>query len=88
MESITVVKDFRVTATPNPSSTYFTLSIKSNLDKAVSVKIMDAAGRLVETKLNAAANSTIQIGEKLVPGVYFVEVLQGSKVQRLKLVKQ
>ncbi len=88
MESNTVVKDFKVTATPNPSSNYFTLSIKSNLDKAVSVKIMDAAGRLVETKLNAPANSTLQIGDKLLPGVYFVEVLQGNKVQRLKLVKQ
>jgi uncharacterized protein YjiK len=78
----------KVTVAPNPSSTYFTLIIQSSSTKALNVIITDASGRVVETKLNIAANRTIQIGNKLTAGVYFVEVMQDGKKQRVKLVKQ
>ncbi|WP_462254651.1 choice-of-anchor V domain-containing protein [Ferruginibacter sp.] len=77
----------KVTVAPNPSSSYFTLNIKSSSNKAVTIKITDASGRLVETK-QTATNSAIQVGNKLPAGIYFAEVLQDGKVQRMKLVKQ
>jgi endoglucanase len=88
IESNTIVKALQVTATPNPSTNYFSLSIKSNSNKSVNITVLDAAGRVVETNKNAAANSTLQIGSKLIPGIYFIEVLQDNQKQRIKLVKQ
>lgn len=88
MESKHTGKELAVTVTPNPSSSYFTIGIRSNNSNPVSVRVMDAAGRLVETKLNATANSTLQIGSRLSAGIYFVEIIQGSEKQRVKLVKQ
>jgi PA14 domain/FG-GAP-like repeat/Bacterial Ig domain/Secretion system C-terminal sorting domain/IPT/TIG domain len=78
----------KVTVAPNPSSTYFTLIIQSNNNKELSIMVTDASGRVVETKSNLAANRTVQIGDKLTAGVYFVEVMQDGKKQRMKLVKQ
>jgi hypothetical protein len=87
-QTIDAAKKLTVTATPNPSNNYFTLNTRSNSDKALSVKMMDAAGRVVENRLNVAANGTIQVGAKLPAGIYFVEVIQGTQKEMLKLVKQ
>jgi Bacterial Ig domain/PA14 domain/Secretion system C-terminal sorting domain/Galactose oxidase, central domain len=81
-------KGLKVTAMPNPSVSYFTINTKSISDKPISVTIMDVTGRIVERKQNIAANGTLQVGNKLGAGVYFVEVIQGTQKQRLKLVKQ
>jgi PA14 domain/Bacterial Ig domain/Secretion system C-terminal sorting domain/Galactose oxidase, central domain len=78
----------KVVVAPNPTSRYFTLVIKSGSNKTLNVTVSDAEGRLVEAKRNLAPNNTIQIGDKLIAGVYFVEVMQDGKKQRLKLVKQ
>jgi hypothetical protein len=90
MESRTIAgfSSLKVTATPNPATNYFTLRTSSSDAKTLDVKVMDAQGRVVETKLNMAANGIIHIGEKLPAGIYFVEVLQGTQKERLKLVKQ
>jgi Bacterial Ig domain/PA14 domain/Secretion system C-terminal sorting domain/Calx-beta domain/HYR domain len=78
----------KVKATPNPSQSYFTINTRSNSDKTITVKVMDAMGRIVENRLNAAANGTLRIGDRLPAGIYFVEVTQGVRKERLKLVKQ
>ncbi|MDN3656743.1 HYR domain-containing protein [Ferruginibacter paludis] len=90
MESKTIVgfNSLKVSATPNPSTNYFTLRTSSSDAKTLDVKVMDAQGRIVETKLNMTANGIIRIGDKLPAGIYFVEVLQGTQKERLKLVKQ
>ncbi len=90
MESRTIVGvgSLKVTATPNPATSYFTLRTSSSNATTLSVKVIDAQGRIVETKLNMAANGTIRIGDKLPAGIYFVEALQGTQKERLKLVKE
>lgn len=77
-----------VKAFPNPSQSYFTVITKSNIDKTLDVTITDVTGRIVERRLNIAANGTIHFGNKLRAGLYFVEVIQAKQKQRLKLVKQ
>lgn len=77
----------KVTVAPNSSSSYFTLVIQSNSNKALNIVVTDAAGRVVETKRNVASNQMVQIGDKLIAGVYFVELMQDGKKQRVKLVK-
>jgi hypothetical protein len=46
------------------------------------------SGRLLEGKKGIASNTNLNMGQTLKPGVYFVRVMQGSKVVTLKLVKQ
>lgn len=82
------VKSLKVTVTPNPSRNYFTIITNSNINDLFSVIVTDIMGRVVETRLNMPANGTLQLGNKLSAGIYFVEVKQGMLKQRLKLVKQ
>ena len=88
MEQVNSNASLKVTVMPNPSSNYFTLSIQGRSDKAVTITITDAAGRQVERKEKVAANSTLQVGNKLPAGIYFATIQQDGKTQRLKLVKQ
>jgi len=85
---IQTVKGLQVVATPNPSTGYFTLVTRSNSDKILMIILTDIAGRVVEKRLNIAANGTITLGQGLPAGVYFVEVRQGDQKQNLKLIKQ
>ena len=77
-----------ITATPNPSTTQFVLKTTSASNAQISVRVLDVQGRLVENHLGGNANGTLYIGQRLVPGLYFVEVQQGKDKKRLKLIKQ
>lgn len=85
---IRTVKGLQVTATPNPATGYFTLVTRSNSDKALTIILTDVAGRIVEKRLNIAANGTITLGHGLPSGIYFAEVRQDGQQQNLKLIKQ
>ncbi|MEP6554487.1 MAG: Ig-like domain-containing protein, partial [Ferruginibacter sp.] len=88
MENVTNKGALKVKATPNPTQSYFTIAISSKKNELVSMIVTDAAGRVVEKKQHVAANSTIQLGNRLPAGIYFVEIMQGNEKQRVKLVKQ
>jgi hypothetical protein len=83
-----VMATLQARAFPNPSTTYFTLIIQSNSDKAVQLRVVDAVGRIVEGKNGLASTSTHRIGHSYRPGVYFAQVMQGGKMVTVKLVKQ
>ncbi len=84
----TAAHAFKVTVSPNPSSDKFTLVTSSNNEKPLSVVVTDVRGRVIEKKQQVAANGIILLGSPWHAGVYFVEVTQDGKKQRLKLVKQ
>lgn len=72
---------------PNPSSSYFTLQIRSTNDAPVTVRITDQAGRVVYMQQGVAAISNVKAGQELKTGVYFAEVVQGGERKVVKLVK-
>ena len=75
-------------AMPNPSSNYFTLTIRGgNLSKAITLQVTDALGRVVEQRTNLQTNSNIQIGSNYKPGMYLVQITQGSVHEQAKLIK-
>jgi uncharacterized delta-60 repeat protein len=79
---------FDVTAMPNPSHTYFKLEVQSpDKFEKLSIRIMDIAGRVIESKSNVAVDETIQLGEQYKAGTYMVEVKQGQNIKVIKLVK-
>ena len=73
---------------PNPTSFYFTMNIQSKNKDKVKLTIMDIAGRVIEQRTDVPANSTLQIGSKYHPGMYFAEVMQGKDRVVLKLIKE
>jgi hypothetical protein len=84
-----LIQTFDITATPNPTFSYFNLNIAgNNAAGLVNVKVTDVLGRVVEAKQNLAPGQTLRIGSEYKPGVYIVQVMQGDTVKQLKLVKQ
>jgi hypothetical protein len=77
-----------VKASPNPTYNYFTLITSSNSEQPLTITVTDVLGRMVEKKEKIAANGSVQLGSKLSKGVYFVEVVQGTNRQKVKLIKQ
>lgn len=83
---VDVETPFSVKVLPNPSSTYFTLQVQSDLKELVEIRVTDLQGRRVyNTRGNAGS---FRFGETLAGGIYLVEVIQGKQKQVLKLIKQ
>lgn len=76
-----------VVASPNPSTNHFVLSIQGAVNSKLTLKVTDILGRVVEQKNNLQANRSLQIGADYRPGVYFVELIQGSEIKQVKLLK-
>ncbi|HYH16170.1 MAG TPA: MopE-related protein, partial [Flavisolibacter sp.] len=86
-EVVPVALTLAVTATPNPAPGYFTLQLTSPSAQVITVRILDAVGRVKEVRSNVAANTTLQLGHQYQPGLYYAEVLQGNQRIVVKLVK-
>lgn len=73
---------------PNPSRNYFTVNIETgnNTDK-ISVRLIDAAGRVVEVKNNLSGSQALRIGANLKAGIYVAEIRQGNSARQIKLLK-
>ena len=81
--------NFEVVTAPNPSNSYFNLTVKSsNTNEPVLVRVMDELGRMIEQKENVMPGSTIRFGEKYIQGMYFIMVVQDKNRKTIKLVKQ
>ena len=77
-----------VNAAPNPTSSYFTLSLNSIGKEKIKVAVVDLMGRAIEKITDIMPNSTIQIGGKYHPGIYMVQATQGQQTVVLKLIKE
>jgi hypothetical protein len=73
---------------PNPSSTYFSLVLRSLSKEKINLKVMDVAGRVIEQRSDVKANSTLQLGSRYYSGMYFAEITQGSDKVIVRLLKQ
>lgn len=76
-----------LSATPNPAAGPFVLVVKSNRNLPVTIKTIDVAGRVVETKRNAPANGSLSVGQSYLPGLYIVEAVQGEERVLLRVIK-
>lgn len=72
---------------PNPSSGVFTLRLGSEYHSSVSVIVKDVTGKVVE-RLSSITGSNFRFGDKLVKGVYFVEITNGGEKEVLRVVKE
>lgn len=85
--SVTTEAELKITVMPNPTTTYFTLKFESKYSTPVSMRVMDASGRIVDVKSGINANSTIQVGATYTRGSYFAEFTQGGIRKVIQLLK-
>ncbi len=78
----------QVIAGPNPSTSFFTLTTKSNSDELLTITVTDILGGVIERRTRVTPNTTIEVGNNFRAGVYFVELTQGVRKVRLKLVHE
>jgi hypothetical protein len=83
----TTEEDLKVTVMPNPTTTFFTLKLESKYETPVSMRVMDARGRVIDAKSKIGANSTIQIGHNYSSGTYYAELIQGTKRKVVQMIK-
>jgi hypothetical protein len=83
----TSTEDLKVTVLPNPSTTFFTLKFESRFETPITLKVMDASGRVVDAKSKIGANSTLQVGHSYPSGTYFAEIVQGNQRKVVQLIK-
>lgn len=77
-----------VSAYPNPSNSSFTIVLQSPVNTIATLRVIDAVGRVIETRAGLARNSIIQIGDNYQPGLYYAEVVQEKQRVVVKLIKQ
>jgi hypothetical protein len=77
----------QVKVSPNPSNSYFTITITSKSQLPVDIRLIDAGGRVVELRQNVASTSTLTMGRNLRPGIYYLEGVQGKDRQGRSLLK-
>lgn len=79
---------FRARVRPNPSSTQFMIDMFSDNKEKISVQVFDVVGRIIERRDGLTPYQIIKIGSAFKPGVYFVQLTQGTKTIMLKMIKQ
>ena len=74
---------------PNPSvkGTDFTLNATGKTSQDVQIRVLNMLGKTVYST-KGAANQTYKFGGNFISGIYIVEVIQGTEIQRVKVVKQ
>ena len=76
-----------IQASPNPSSSYFTVTIVTDHPGKLMLRVIDIAGRIVEQKDGVRAFQSYRLGGNYSPGIYFIEVMDGKEKQVVKIVR-
>jgi hypothetical protein len=86
-EEQAVDQKLTVAVMPNPASSSFNLAIRSSGKEAVTVRILDIFGQVIEKheKINTAG--VLRIGQNWTGGTYFAEVIQGNERKVIKLIR-
>lgn len=80
-------EELQITVLPNPTTTYFTLRLTSKYESPVNIRVIDANGRVVDARNKIGANSTIQVGHNYSSGIYYAEMIQGTRRKMVQLIK-
>jgi len=76
-----------VKAFPNPSPGQFIIMTLSTSPKPLSISVTDNSGKLVESRNGLPATGLFLLGDRYVPGVYYLQVKQGNSKETIKLIK-
>ena len=82
-----ISESISITARPNPSSYQFTLRFNSAGKAPATLRVIDASGRVIETKTQVRPGTDIIVGMDYKPGIYFAVAIQEVKKVVIKLLK-
>jgi hypothetical protein len=84
----TVISSMEVKAYPNPAQSQFNIKLESsNTTDPIKIIVYGMNGNVVESKQNLKAGQSLVIGGLYRPGIYILEMIQGTEHKQLKLVK-
>lgn len=78
---------FEIKVYPNPSSYEFALLAESGSMLQVHVRVMDVSGKVISA-ISGNPGQLLYFGQKLKPGLYIVEVMQGNRREIVKVIKK
>jgi Secretion system C-terminal sorting domain/Bacterial Ig-like domain (group 2) len=82
-----VTPSLEIDAYPNPSFQEFTLTLEGERQVHTLLTVTDVLGNIV-FQVQGPAKSKYVFGKDLMPGIYFVQVMQGDLKKSVKVVKQ
>jgi hypothetical protein len=85
-EKVITAEMFDAKVLPNPAIDQFILRVKTTSKEPVHVRVVDIMGRKL-TEMKSGSDQTIQFGRSFIPGIYFVEIIQGTNRKVIKLEK-
>jgi len=71
----------------NPSPNYFELKISGKAESNIQLRVYDVQGRVIETKASLQSDQTFRLGALYRPGIYLVQIKQGTQTQTIRLIK-
>jgi hypothetical protein len=80
-------RSFNVNVLSNPTTSEFTIQIRSTGKQQASINATDFSGRVIETLTGIGANQNVVVGKNWKRGIYYVNVQMGMESQVVKLVK-
>jgi uncharacterized repeat protein (TIGR03803 family) len=84
----TLANRVEIKVMPNPTAYQFNLTLKSNnITGKINMKVMDAQGKLIETRGGLNAGQTLSIGSNYRPGTYFIQVIQDKQRRTTTVIK-
>jgi PKD repeat protein len=78
---------FSISASPNPSSNFFNLQVRSSNTAPVMMSVTDMYGRVLFSRTNVDLKTGLRFGENLFSGTYLVNVRQGNTEKTIKIIK-
>jgi hypothetical protein len=81
------VSRLEVTVSPNPTESFFNVTVRSPTSETVAISMFDMLGRLVQLQ-HGAPGQTFRLGNQLAAGMYIIEVRQAEQVVITKAIKQ
>ncbi len=86
-KSSPVKNNLSINVFPNPTVNGFTVSVKTSNSEKIKMYVTDVYGRVVYQLLNVNQQN-YYFGKHFGPGVYFINVIQGTSFKTLKLIKE
>jgi hypothetical protein len=77
---------FEVKVSPNPSNINFKILVQSSSNEAITIRLYDISGRIISVNNKVQRNQTLTVGNNLIAGTYFAEIIQGSNNKKVKLI--
>ena len=78
--------NLKAMAYPNPSNSSFNLQWSNNFELPVYIQVTDIAGKRIE-QWQAKGLNNLRFGQNYKPGIYVVQLKQGTESQILRVVK-